>query len=539
MHSAAREALDLVSSQLGVAGRVWLTGYVSDDELIELYQATSLFVFPSLYEGFGLPVVEARACGAPVVAARSASLVELTDPRASFDPHRPGDIARTMSRVLRDDELRAELASTPVDARHTWPAVAREMSGVYDAVRQRSSRRRQRKRRQLAVMTPLPPAATGVADYSFRLLSHLAQQWRVHAFIDGEVRSAHPPDGVEVHSAGLFARVDAAVGGFDRLLYCFGNSEFHATMLGAIRRWPGCVLAHDIRLTDLYAYATSQRDDLNLPKFHEVVQTMYRDRIEPSIGVRGWIEREVSDRSGIVMCRDVIAKSSRFLVHSRYAANVARLDAEPRDVRKVGIVPFGAPERLAVTKPEREDGLVASFGHTAAIKNPGLIVEAVALAGARTGDVRLVFVGEVSCEIRKEIERAAVVAGVRDRVCVTGRVPRRSYEGWLRRATVAVQLRASSNGEMSASVVDCLAAGLPVVTTAIGAARELPSEAVRLVAREVSGEDLAIILRRLLKSPVERETLALEGRRWCAEHSMERAAEALTRELMMQATVMI
>ena len=57
-----------LAESLGISDRVVLTGHVSDEELVLLYQGTSLFVFPSRYEGFGLPVIEALACGAPAIA---------------------------------------------------------------------------------------------------------------------------------------------------------------------------------------------------------------------------------------------------------------------------------------------------------------------------------------------------------------------------------------------------------------------------------------------------------------------------------------
>ena len=78
---------------LGISDRLVLTGHVPDDELILLYQAASLFVFPSLYEGFGLPVVEALACGAPAIVGRNSSLVELVDEdEALFDSSDPASI---------------------------------------------------------------------------------------------------------------------------------------------------------------------------------------------------------------------------------------------------------------------------------------------------------------------------------------------------------------------------------------------------------------------------------------------------------------
>jgi glycosyltransferase involved in cell wall biosynthesis len=76
---------------------------VSDDELVRLYQTASATVFPSLWEGFGLPPVEAMACDCPVVVSRGTSLPEVCDDAARYvDPLSPGDIASGIEDVLRN-----------------------------------------------------------------------------------------------------------------------------------------------------------------------------------------------------------------------------------------------------------------------------------------------------------------------------------------------------------------------------------------------------------------------------------------------------
>lgn len=85
-------------------------GYVKDEDLVALYSAAELFVFPSLIEGFGLPILEAQACGAPVVCSRSSSLPEIAgDSVLFFDPRNAKDIAEKMSLLYSNDELRKEL----------------------------------------------------------------------------------------------------------------------------------------------------------------------------------------------------------------------------------------------------------------------------------------------------------------------------------------------------------------------------------------------------------------------------------------------
>ncbi len=120
--------------RLGLTERVHFTGYVPDDELPLWYNAADLFVFPSLYEGFGLPVVEAMACGAPVVAANISSIPEAAGEAALlFDPMNAAELAERMTAVLNDAELSATMRARGLRqaARFSWERAGREWTAVY------------------------------------------------------------------------------------------------------------------------------------------------------------------------------------------------------------------------------------------------------------------------------------------------------------------------------------------------------------------------------------------------------------------------
>jgi glycosyltransferase involved in cell wall biosynthesis len=97
-----RFSLRIFAQGLGIESRnLLLTGFVSDRDLAALYRACELFVFPSLYEGAGLPILEAMTCGAPVAASGTSAMPELLgDMEATFDPADPADIARCIREVL-------------------------------------------------------------------------------------------------------------------------------------------------------------------------------------------------------------------------------------------------------------------------------------------------------------------------------------------------------------------------------------------------------------------------------------------------------
>jgi glycosyltransferase involved in cell wall biosynthesis len=120
--------------ELNLWEHVQLTGPVTDHELPALYNGASLFAFPSLYEGFGLPVLEAMACGAPVVTSNTSSLPEVAgDAAILVDPLNVEQIAEAMWLVLSQPALAAALREKGLAraAQFTWERTARETVAVY------------------------------------------------------------------------------------------------------------------------------------------------------------------------------------------------------------------------------------------------------------------------------------------------------------------------------------------------------------------------------------------------------------------------
>jgi glycosyltransferase involved in cell wall biosynthesis len=133
---------DLVAQveRLGLAGRVFFPGYVADADLPALYSGALAFVFPSLYEGFGLPVLEAGACGVPVITSNTSSLPEVAgDAALLVDPHDVDAIAEAMYRLVTDEALRAELVRRGFEnvKRFSWEKCARETLAVLEEVGRR------------------------------------------------------------------------------------------------------------------------------------------------------------------------------------------------------------------------------------------------------------------------------------------------------------------------------------------------------------------------------------------------------------------
>ena len=119
---------------LGLSRGVILPGYVKNDELPLWYNAAIGLVYPSLYEGFGLPVLEAQACGTPVLTSNVSSLPEAAgDASSMVDPYDVEELAAGLDRLLTDELLRHELRERGLAhaKQFSWPRTARETARVY------------------------------------------------------------------------------------------------------------------------------------------------------------------------------------------------------------------------------------------------------------------------------------------------------------------------------------------------------------------------------------------------------------------------
>ncbi|MEZ5290874.1 MAG: glycosyltransferase family 1 protein [Vicinamibacterales bacterium] len=121
-------------AELGLQDRVVFLNYVPNDDLPSLYRMADAFVYPSLYESFGLAQLEAMACDCPVIGANAGAIPEVTAGAALiFDPHSPDDLAQAIRRVTGDPAVRADLvAKGAVRVRDfTWERTARETLAVF------------------------------------------------------------------------------------------------------------------------------------------------------------------------------------------------------------------------------------------------------------------------------------------------------------------------------------------------------------------------------------------------------------------------
>jgi glycosyltransferase involved in cell wall biosynthesis len=333
---------------LRIVDSLCLTGFVTDEVLLRLHQGSDLFVFPSLYEGYGLPVAEALACGAPVLAADASSLPEILAPEFLFDATSPPPIAAAIERGLTDESFRAELLAASGRPPTTWTEVASATVAVYDRVlagellppESTSPRGRAAIGRlnscRVAVVAPLPPAGP-TATWNAALITELANDpdLDVSAFVerpDGTVErplSPVAPAGVNAAPLAGLEPAEGLRGPFDAVVYCLADDEHHTGSLALLRRRrDGIVVTRSAHLATLYSAAARAGA---LPEgLQETIAGAYGDAVVPGTGAHGTIDAAEARRLGVLLIRDVVAHARRVLVTDPSETALARLDAGRR-----------------------------------------------------------------------------------------------------------------------------------------------------------------------------------------------------------------
>lgn len=483
-------------------GELVLTGFVPDTVLRALYQQASLFVYPSMYEGFGLPALEAARCGCPTITSDSSSMPEILEfPAATFDPTDASALGALIERSLGDDAFRDQLrtAARWASETHTWARVAQRAVEAYGRLEPPLARRTLPPPRPLrvALVGPFPPVPSGAGDYNRAVAGALAPRCELDVFAEpGALQPVQPGRGYRNFPGGAFGSV-LSPSSYDAVIYSIGNSCQHLLSYELAIRHPGIVWFHDVSLARLHvAYALARMPEAEAREFvRSTTVHLYKERSALQV-VEGddWTDYAAWEAAGVRLTAELTGRSLGFIVGSELARSIVELDLGPFSTPPPSwVVPVAPGERppAGFDGPPAQDGppLVAAFGNLEPWTRPDVLLEAVA-ALHRSRPVRLAFVGSASTALARSLDERVRALGLTDRVEITGRLERKDYLGWAERAACAVQLRADGLVSGSLALADALAGGLPVITS-VWAARELPPGTVQIVPPDIGPDRLA------------------------------------------------
>ena len=504
------------------------TGPVSEEDLDLLYANCKLFVFPSIKEGFGLPVLEAMAFGRPCIVSNSTTLPELVgDAALTFDAMDFGDLGRKISESICDSFRLKAMSSSSLkrSKEYNWSNVATRASKAMlrlslaneKNLAPRKSGECSVVKKKLAYISPLPPEKTGISKYSSELLSFLSEFYDIYC-VSTSNSSMSLADKSVTYS--LISKEDfkKTFHKYDRVLYHFGNSEFHLPYFELLENFPGVVVLHEVFLDGLSALRNDHFQSLFDSHGASSNYALY--------------SHELTQKNNFVRypCSlEQVDQSLGLIVHSRFAKELLIKWYGEEVSRKCLIVPFPKASKIGDTAAERQEShddiLICSFGYLGLGKMNLFLFDA--WSHSIFSRSKLVFVGPSGDEdYAEELKKKVNESGKSDRVIFTGWVSEEDYKYWLGIATVGVQLRMCSRGETSASIFDCFANGVPVIANSHGDIIDFPEDVVYKLKGEPSISELAEALELLTDNSALRSKMKANAVKYLANsHSPKDCAK--------------
>lgn len=510
---------------------VMVTGFVSEEDLVAFYRACDVFVFPSLYEGLGLPVLEAMACGAPVLGGNNSSVRELiVRSDAMFDARSAKSIGDAIGRVLSNEKFSDELRRYGVQRakNFSWDKTA---TMARDAFEEAENRAREAgvqtaingwlPKKRLAVLSPLPPCRSGIADYNAKFLPFLARHFDIDLFTDHyQISDETLSTSFRIFDVGRFASFAA---NYDAILYEFGNSEFHAHMLPLLEKFPGVVGLHDAYLSGLFAYRDFNLGDTGSYAY-EMLAAHGPQARRFSAPVQMVPDPNWATIVELPCTKRVLDQSLGIISHSPFNLEIARERYPQGWLSPYRIIPQMVPMPVEYSVEQRQevkrklgfapdDFIVATFGHIAWTKWGDRLFDAFNQSGlGKDGKFHLVFAGEMAKDsFGTGLTDAINSSAYAERVRVTGFLSEEEFEMYLRVTDVAVQLRTKSRGGTPKGVLDCLAYGVPVIVNNDASYKDYPDDVVCKIEPDPSRVQLAKVLVALCASENDRKKLAQAG----------------------------
>ncbi|MCC7279339.1 MAG: glycosyltransferase [Chromatiaceae bacterium] len=497
------------------------TGYVTDDELVKLYNLCELFVFPSWHEGFGLPALEAMACGAPVIGANTSSLPEVIAlDEAMFDPLDVAAIAAKMAHGLENDAFRAKLREHGWQQaqRFSWDESAKRAITAWEdwlksQPQQKASSQPTERKLRLAFISPLPPERTGIADYSAELLPALAAHYDIEVVV-AQDRVDEP----WVNRHGTVRDVSwflANTHAIDRVLYQVGNSPFHQHMLPLLVEIPGVVVLHDFYMSGLMSWL-----ELYAGAEHAWTEALYAAHGYGAVRER-YRDPEAAKRKYPVNLQ-VLQHAQGLIVHSKYSRSLVHqwCGEDFTDAWEMILhlrSPASTFDKAVARKQlglDENDFVVCSFGFLDSTKlNHRLLNAWLDSALASDKRCKLVFVGENhGGDYGSTILQTIRASGLGNRIHITGFASPETFRLYLMAADMAVQLRANSRGETSGTVLDGMNHALPLIVNANGSIAELNPDAVWMLPNEFADGTLVEALETMWREPERRRAVGERAR---------------------------
>lgn len=545
IENSRKEKYLAAARQVGLIDEdVIISGFVPEEDLVGLYSTCDLFIFPSLYEGFGLPILEAMSCGAPVIGGNNSSIKELINiQEALFDSRSVESIAHKMCEVLTDSNLERQLRQYSLVrapqlnweksaevALEAWDEAlsSTQYSGTQAAIHGWLPKKR------IAIFTPLPPCKSGIADYNASFLPYLARYFEIDLYVDNyQVNNLPLTSLFRIYNASDF---EVVADMYDMIFYEFGNSEFHAHMLPYCKKYPGVVGLHDAYLSGLMGYL-----EFNLGEEHRYPKEMLYSH---GTLARNYLSPLKNNTLGIgeamvnLPCTKRVLDSALGIIsHSNFNLEITRNfypsgHCAPYRIipQMVKLVESSTTEEIRAIRKSLgytdQDFIICTFGHITWNKCGDLLLEAYLESFLKNENTILIFVGELSQDdYGKKIRNYIRINRLQEKIIITGFLEEDQYKKYLQIADLAIQLRIHSRGGTPKGVLDCLNYCVPVIINEEASYKDYPKNVVHKIAAEPTHSEIKKAIEFLYKNKEYCKELKFNGRQYLETfHGPEQSA---------------
>lgn len=516
LHKEGEIELRETARRYDVSDKVVMTNFVPFNHLLKLYNLASLMAFPSQYEGFGLPVIEAMACGTKVITSNNSSLGEIAEGAATLvDPFDIESITEGLKKALNalnSDEFLEEMKKC-VNL-YTWENTVELTMKSINEVKTRVKVSESKKAKiKIAMFTPLPPLKSGISDYSYDIIIALTEYFDIDVYVDDNY-SGNP---FEYNENIVIYNHREYITNYNKYydtIFQVGNSEFHIYMFEYIKKYKGTVVLHDYNMHGVIYFSTGE-----LGKYDEYEAMLAEDDKDLA---QNYVDSIKSGKSGLriheIEVNGIVTNyANKIIVHSDYAKRKLLFKDISRTVVKIPLYAKidELPNKVMLRekyKFHKDEFVIASFGFISDTKRIDKALEAFAKVAKEKVNVRYLLVGEANKDMKKQINVFCENNGIKNKVKITGFTELQEFIDYIGLCDACINLRYPYNGENSASLMRILAAGKPVFVSDIGSFSEIPDSCCIKVPISKSSNDsreVDILTNELLKMVNDKEYINL------------------------------
>ncbi|MFC5401656.1 glycosyltransferase family 4 protein [Cohnella soli] len=438
------------AAALGDATSLVVTGYVPDVDLVELYNGAELFAFPSLYEGFGLPIIEAMACGTPVLTSNNSSLGEISGDAAYLvDPESSSSIAEGIVATLGNPERLADLRRKGLkqSRQFTWESVADKVLEGYETSL----------RHRIAVFAAKHPCHPGRYGALHSAAPYLSDRCEIDVYVEKTEQHSKSKDQDYTLTTYSHETFESMKDKYDIVIYELGNDrayEFIIPYLAYMWERPGIVVLGDANLHPL-AWRTTIGRNAIVPYFR-IMQNEFGLIAEQAMDriLSGEIDRKI-----VPIIRHYVHQSKAIVVHGRGASD--RLTSLGYPI--VVDAPIPAPPIVSAPRLYGSPLNLTSFVTQGGRLYAPFLLECLKELAEEGLRFKYRIIGQFSPEQLEEFKITVQNFGLTKKTEALSNLTPSRYEHWLKRTNVAIMLEDPELRSSPYAVYELVASGIPTI----------------------------------------------------------------------------